>query len=94
MISPKKYDLSRAVSKQMQNPLSNNLDIQHVRDLRDVSPNELDFTPEQKMQIFRQSIKSTSFDVVGSLMPKLMVDESMFLPESKTIGNSLKLVDC
>ena len=94
MISPKKYDLSRAVSKQMQNPLSNNLDIQHVRDLRDVSPNELDFTPEQKMQIFRQSIKSTSFDVVGSLMPKLMVDESMFLPESKTqMSNDNPLFD-
>ena len=84
MLTPKKYDLSRAVSKQMQNPLSNNLDIQHVRDLRDISPNELDFTPEQQMQIFRQSIKTTSFDVVGSLMPKLIVDESMFLPESET----------
>ena len=83
MLTPKKYDLSRAVSKQMQNPLSNNLDIQHVRDLRDVSPNALDFTPEQEMEIFRQSIKNTSFDVVGTLMPKLIVDESMFLPESE-----------
>jgi len=83
MLSPKKYDLSRTVSKQIQNPLSNNLDIQHVRDLRDIAPNSFDFTPEEQMQMFRQSIKSTSFDVVGSLMPKLIVDESMFLPESE-----------
>ncbi len=84
MLTPKKYDLSRAVSKQMQNPLSNNLDVQHVRDLRDVSPNAFDLTPEQEMQLFRQSIKNTSYNVVGSLMPQLTVDESMFLPESET----------
>ena len=84
MVTPKKYDLSRVVSKQIQNPLSNNLDIQHVRDLRDVAPNAFDFTPEQQMQMFRESVKSTSFEVVGSLMPKLIVDESMFLPESES----------
>ena len=82
MVTPKKYDLSRSVSKQWENPLANDLDIQHVRDLRDVTPNAFDFTPEQEMQIFRESIKNTSFDIVGALMPRLMVDESMFLPES------------
>ena len=82
MVTPQKYDLSRSVSKQWENPLANDLDIQHVRDLRDVTPNAFDFTPEQEMQIFRESIKNTSFDIVGALMPRLMVDESMFLPES------------
>lgn len=82
MLTPKKYDLSRAVSKEITNPLSSNLDVQHVRDLRDVSPNAFDFTPEQQMQMFRESVKSTSFLVVGSLMPTLMVDESWFQPES------------
>ena len=38
MVTPKKYDLSRAVSKEISNPLSSNLDVQHVRDLRDVAP--------------------------------------------------------
>ena len=80
-VTPKKYDLSRSVSKQWENPLSNNLDIQHVRDLRDVAPNAFDFAPEQEMQMFRESIKTTSFDAVGSLMPRLIVDESMFLSE-------------
>ena len=82
MITPQKYDLSRAISKQWENPLANNLDIQHVRDLRDIAPNAMDFTPEQEMQMFRESVKTTSFQVVGSLMPQIMVDESMFLPES------------
>ncbi len=82
MVTPKKYDLSRAISKQWENPLANNLDIQHVRDLRDIAPNAMDFTPEQEMQMFRESVKTTSFQVIGSLMPKLIVDESMFLPES------------
>ena len=82
MVTPKKYDLSRTVAKQWENPLANNLDAQHVRDLRDISPNALDFTPAQEMQMFRESVKTTSFQVVGSLMPKIMVDESMFLPES------------
>ena len=82
MITPKKYDLSRAVSKQWENPLANNLEIQHVRDLRDIAPNSMDFTHEQEMQMFRESVKTTSFEVVGSLMPQIMVDESMFLPES------------
>ncbi|MEC7711303.1 MAG: hypothetical protein VX587_03220 [Thermoproteota archaeon] len=92
MVTPKKYDLSRSVSKQWENPLSNNLDIQHVRDLRDIAPNAFDFTPEQEMQMFRQSIKTTSFEVVGSLMPRLIVDESMFLPESDStrIGQEQK----
>ena len=81
-VTPQKYDLSRTVSKQWENPLSNNLDIQHVKDLRDVAPNAFDFTPEQEMQMFRESVKQTSFEVVGSLMPRLIVDESMFLPES------------
>ena len=88
MVSPKKYDLSRAVSKEISNPLSSNLDVQHVRDLRDVSPNAFDFTPEQEMQMFRESVKNTSFDVVGALMPKLMVDESWFEPESTAQTNS------
>jgi len=83
MVTPKKYDLSRAVSKQWENPLSNNLEIQHVRDLRDVTQNAFDFTTEQEMQMFRESVKTTSFDVVSTLMPKLIVDESMFLPESE-----------
>ena len=83
MVTPKKYDLSRSVSKQWENPFANDLDIQHVRDLRDVTPNAFDFTPEQEMQIFRESIKNSSFDIVGALMPRLMVDESMFLPESE-----------
>ena len=82
MVTPQKYDLSRAISKQWENPLANNLDIQHVRDLRDIAPNAMDFTPEQEMQMFRESVKTTSFQVVGSLMPQIMVDESMFLPES------------
>ena len=82
MVTPQKYDLSRAISKQWENPLANNLDIQHVRDLRDIAPNAMDFTPEQEMQVFRESVKTTSFQVVGSLMPQIMVDESMFLPES------------
>ena len=82
MVTPQKYDLSRAISKQWENPLANNLEIQHVRDLRDIAPNALDFTPEQEMQMFRESVKTTSFQVVGSLMPQIMVDESMFLPES------------
>jgi len=82
MVTPQKYDLSRAISKQWENPLANNLDIQHVRDLRDIAPNAMDFTPEQEMQMFRESVKITSFQVVGSLMPRIMVDESMFLPES------------
>ena len=92
MVTPQKYDLSRAVSKQWENPLANNLDIQHVRDLRDISPNAMKFTSEQEMQMFRESVKITSFDVVGSLMPKIMVDESMFLPESdsQTINNNLE----
>ena len=88
MVSPKKYDLSRAVSKEISNPLSSNLDVQHVRDLRDVSPNAFDFTPQQEMQMFRESVKNTSFDVVGALMPKLMVDESWFEPESTAQTNS------
>ncbi len=82
MVSPQKYDLSRAISKQWENPLANNLEIQHVRDLRDIAPNAMDFTAEQEMQMFRESVKTTSFQVVGSLMPEIMVDESMFLPES------------
>ncbi len=82
MVSPQKYDLSRAITKQWENPVANNLEIQHVRDLRDITPNAFDFTPEQEMQMFRESIKTTSFAVVGSLMPEIMVDESMFLPES------------
>ena len=49
MVTPKKYDLSRAVSKEVTNPLSSNLDVQHVRDLRDVSPNAFDFTQQQEM---------------------------------------------
>ena len=88
MVTPKKYDLSRAVSKAIANPLSNNLDVQHVRDLRDVSPNAFDFTPQQEMQMFRESVKHTSFDVVGSLMPTLMVDESWFEPESEAQTNT------
>ncbi len=84
MVSPKKYDLSRSVSKEISNPLSSTLDVQHVRDLRDVSPNAFDFTSEQEMQMFRESVKNTSFDVVGTLMPRLMVDESWFEPESST----------
>ena len=88
MVTPKKYDLSRAVSKEISNPLSANLDIQHVRDLRDVSPNAFDFTPEQEMQMFRESVKNTSFDVVGALMPTLLVDESWFEPESESQTNS------
>ena len=82
MVTPQKYDLSRAISKQWENPLANNLEIQHVRDLRDIAPNAMDFTPQQEMQIFRESVKNTSFNVIGSLMPKIMVDDSMFLPES------------
>ena len=88
MVTPKKYDLSRAVSKEISNPLSSNLDVQHVRDLRDVAPNAFDFTPQQEMQMFRESVKNTSFDVVGALMPRLMVDESWFEPESATQTNS------
>ncbi|AJA92157.1 hypothetical protein A7X95_01270 [Candidatus Nitrosopelagicus brevis] len=88
MVTPKKYDLSRAVSKEISNPLSSNLDVQHVRDLRDVSPNAFDFTPQQEMQMFRESVKNTSFDVVGALMPRLMVDESWFEPESTAQTNS------
>jgi len=88
MVTPKKYDLSRAVSKEISNPLSSDLNIQHVRDLRDVSPNAFDFTPQQEMQMFRESIKNTSFDVVGALMPRLMVDESWFEPESTAQTNS------
>jgi len=88
MVTPKKYDLSRAVSKEITNPLSSDLNIQHVRDLRDVSPNAFDFTPQQEMQMFRESVKNTSFDVVGALMPKLMVDESWFEPESAAETNS------
>ncbi len=88
MVTPQKYDLSRAISKQWENPLTNNLDIQHVRDLRDIAPNAMDFTSEQKMQMFRESVKTTSFQVVGSLMPKIMVDESMFLPESDSQVNN------
>ena len=92
MVTPQKYDLSRTISKQWENPLANNLEIQHVRDLRDIAPNAMDFTPEQEMQMFRESVKTTSFEVVGSLMPKIMVDESMFLPESdsQTITNNLE----
>ncbi len=92
MVTPQKYDLSRAISKQWENPLANNLDIQHVRDLRDIAPNAMDFTPEQEMQMFRESVKTTSFEVVGSLMPTLVVDESMFLPESdsQTTTNNLE----
>ena len=82
MVTPKKYDLSRAVSKEISNPLSSDLAVQHVRDLRDISPNAFDFTPQQEMQMFRESVKNTSFDVVGALMPTLMVDESWFEPES------------
>ena len=88
MVTPQKYDLSRAISKQWENPLSNNLEIQHVRDLRDIAPNAMDFTPEQEMQMFRESVKTTSFEVVGSLMPQIMVDESMFLPESDSMVNN------
>jgi len=88
MVTPKKYDLSRVVSKEITKPLSSNLDIQHVRDLRDVSPNAFDFTPQQEMQMFRESVKNTSFDVVGALMPRLMVDESWFEPESTAQTNS------
>ena len=88
MVIPKKYDLSRAVSKEMTNPLSSDLNIQHIRDLRDVSPNAFDFTPQQEMQMFRESVKNTSFDVVGALMPALMVDESWFEPESTAQTNS------
>ena len=88
MVTPKKYDLSRAVSKEISNPLSSDLDVQHVRDLRDVSPNAFDFTPQQEMQMFRESVKNTSFDVVGALMPRLMVDESWFEPESAAQTNS------
>ena len=88
MVTPKKYDLSRAVSKEISNPLSSDLDVQHVRDLRDVSPNAFDFTPQQEMQMFRESVKNTSFDVVGALMPRLMVDESWFEPESTAQTNS------
>lgn len=87
LVTPQKYDLSRAISKQWTNPLSNNLDIQHVKDLRDVSPNAFDITSEQEMQIFRESVKNNSFAVVSSLMPKLTVDESMFLPESDAQNN-------
>ena len=88
MVTPKKYDLSRAVSKEISNPLSSNLDVQHVRDLRDISPNAFDFTPQQEMQMFRESVKNTSFGVVGALMPKLMVDDSWFEPESSAQTNS------
>ena len=88
MVTPKKYDLSRAVSKEISNPLSSDLDVQHVRDLRDVAPNAFDFTPQQEMQMFRESVKNTSFDVVGALMPSLMVDESWFEPESTAQTNS------
>ena len=88
MVTPKKYDLSRAVSKEISNPLSSNLDVQHVRDLRDVAPNAFDFTPQQEMQMFRESVKNTSFDVVGALKPRLMVDESWFEPESTAQTNS------
>ena len=88
MVTPQKYDLSRAISKQWENPLANNLEIQHVRDLRDVAPNSLDFTPGEEMQMFRESVKTTSFEVVGSLMPQIMVDESMFLPESDSQINN------
>jgi len=88
MVTPKKYDLSRAVSKEVSNPLSSNLHIQHVRDLRDVSPNAFDFTPQQEMHMFRESVKNTSFDVVGALMPRLMVDDSWFEPESTAQTNS------
>ena len=88
MVTPKKYDLSRAVSKEISNPLSSDLDVQHVRDLRDVAPNAFDFTPQQEMQMFRESVKNTSFDVVGALMPRLMVDESWFEPESTAQTNS------
>jgi len=88
MVTPKKYDLSRAVSKEIVNPLSSDLNVQHVRDLRDVSPNAFDFTPQQEMQMFRESVKNTSFDVVGALMPRLMVDESWFEPESTAQTNS------
>ena len=88
MVTPKKYDLSRAVSKEISNPLSSDLNVQNVRDLRDVSPNAFDFTPQQEMQMFRESVKNTSFDVVGALMPRLMVDESWFEPESEAQTNS------
>ena len=88
MVTPKKYDLSRAVSKEISNPLSSDLSVQHVRDLRDVSPNAFDFTPQQEMQMFRESVKNTSFDVVGALMPRLLVDESWFEPESTAQTNS------
>jgi len=88
MVAPKKYDLSRAVSKEISNPLSSDLNVQHVRDLRDISPNAFDFTPQQEMQMFRESVKNTSFDVVGALMPRLMVDESWFEPESAAQTNS------
>jgi len=87
MVTPKKYDLSRAITKQWENPLSNNLEIQHVRDLRDIAPNAMDITPQQEMQMFRESVKTASFDVVGALMPRIMVDESMFLPESDSQTN-------
>jgi len=59
-----------------------------VRDLRDVAPNAFDFTPQEEMQMFRESVKNTSFDVVGALMPRLMVDESWFEPESTAQTNS------
>jgi len=88
MVTPKKYDLSRAVSKEISNPLSSDLSVQHVRDLRDIAPNAFDFTPQQEMQMFRESVKNTSFDVVGALMPSLMVDESWFEPESTAQTNS------
>ena len=88
VVTPKKYDLSRAVSKEISNPLSSDLNVQHVRDLRDISPNAFDFTPQQEMQMFRESVKNTSFDVVGALMPRLMVDESWFEPESVAQTNS------
>jgi len=88
MVTPKKYDLSRIVSKEISNPLSSDLSVQHVRDLRDVSPNAFDFTSQQEMQMFRESVKNTSFDVVGTLMPRLMVDESWFEPESIAQTNS------
>tara|TARA_Y100000996_G_scaffold414670_1_gene406246 strand:+ start:2976 stop:4358 length:1383 start_codon:yes stop_codon:yes gene_type:complete len=88
MVTPQKYDLSRAISKQWENPLANNLEIQHVRDLRDIAPNAMNFTPEQELQMFRESVKTTSFQVVGLLMPQIMVDESMFLPESNSQINT------
>ena len=88
MVTPKKYDLSRAVSKEISSPFSSDLNVQHVRDFRDISPNAFDFTPQQEMQMFRESVKNTSFDVVGALMPRLMVDESWFEPESAGQTNS------